>query len=62
MIKTVKKIRLEDMKDDYSWALSMTDDERIDLATKLTRDLWCAAHGGVYPKMDRTIVKLLKTA
>lgn len=62
MIKTVKVIRTGKCEDDYSWALSMTDDERIELATRLTRDLWCAAHGTTFPAMNRSLTRLLKTA
>ena len=60
MNKTLTIIRPGESHDDYSWALKLTDSERISLADKLLRDLWTAAHGQPYPLMDRTVVRLLK--
>ena len=57
MVKTVKVLRMQDAREDHAWALEMSDSEWVALATKLTRDLWCAAHGGTYPGMDRTFVQ-----
>ena len=56
MTKTVKAIRMEDEKDDYSWALALDDSERLEIATRLISDLWSAAHNGSsIPPMDRTV-------
>lgn len=56
MIKTVKVCRLEDEKEDRSWALALDDSERIALATNLVSDLWSAAHDdSPFPSMDRTV-------
>ena len=60
MNKTLTIIRPGESHDDYSWALKLTDSERISLADKLLRDLWSAAHGQPYPLMDRTVVRLLR--
>ena len=44
MIKTVKVCRMEDEKEDCSWALALDDSERIALATRLVeRSLVCGA-------------------
>ena len=56
MTKTVKANRLEDEKDDYSWAMSLDDSEHLEIATRLIRDLWSAAHNGSpFPPMDRSV-------
>lgn len=56
MIKTVKTFRMEDEKEDCSWALALDDSERLAVATRLVRDLWSAAHDGApFPSMDRSI-------
>lgn len=56
MIKTVKVCRMEDEKDDCSWALALGDSERLEIATKLVSDLWSVAHNGSpFPCMDRTV-------
>ena len=56
MIKTVKVCRMEDEKEDWSWALALDDSERIAIATRLVSDLWSAAHdGSPFPAMDRTV-------
>ena len=60
MNKTLTVIRPGESHDDYSWALKLTDSERIGLADKLLRDLWTAAHGQPYPLMDRTVVRLVR--
>lgn len=57
MVKTVKVMRMRDAREDNSWALKLSDAERIEIATRLTRDLWCAAHGGSFPTMNRQIVR-----
>ena len=54
MTKTVKAFRMEDEKEDYSWALALDDSERLEIATRLVSDLWSAAHdGSPFPSMDR---------
>lgn len=60
MIKTIKMFRDVLPVEDYSWALAMTDSERIACASRLTQDLWCASHGGNFPTMDRTIARFVK--
>ena len=60
MSKTLTVIRPGETHDDYSWALKLSDAERIDLADKLLRDLWVAAHGKPFPLMDRTAVRLVR--
>ena len=56
MTKTLKVFRMEDEKEDYSWALALDDSERLEIATRLVGDLWSAAHeGSPFPSMDRTI-------
>ncbi len=56
MVKTTKVVHRGEQVDDHSWALALSDSERIDLATKLTRDLWCTAHGGTFPALDRMVL------
>jgi len=60
MIKTIKVYKDVVPAEDYSWALAMTDSERLACASRLTQDLWSASHGGNVPTMDRTIVRLVK--
>ena len=60
MNKTLTVVRKGESHDDYSWALKLSDAERIGLADKLLRDLWTAAHGQSYPLMDRTVVRLVR--
>ena len=63
MIKTVKVCRLEDEKEDCSWALALDDSERIALATNLVIDLWSAAHdGSPFPSMNRSIYNYIAKA
>jgi hypothetical protein len=55
-LKTVKVCRMEDAKEDCSWALALDDSERIAIATNLVSDLWSMAHDGApFPSMDRTV-------
>ena len=58
MIKTIRRLRIGEVKEDYSWALALSDQERADLATSLTSDLWRTATGNVFPKMNRMSVNL----
>lgn len=63
MIKIVKVCRLEDEKEDCSWALALDDSERIALATNLVSDLWSAAHdGSPFPSMNRSIYNYIAKA
>ena len=56
MTKTFKVLRMEDEKEDYSWALVLDDSERLKIATRLVSDLWSAAHNGSpFPPMNRTV-------
>ena len=60
MTKTVKAFRMEDEKEDYSWALALGDSERLEIATRLVNDLWSAAHdGSPFPSMDRTVCRYI---
>lgn len=55
MIKTITVHRGGFPKEDYAWALALSDEERINVATKLVADLWAMAHdGGDFPRMRRT--------
>ncbi len=63
MTKTVRVLRMEDEKEDYSWALALDDSERLAVATKLIGDLWSAAHdGSSFPRMDRTVYSYIPVA
>ena len=56
MIKTIRSFRMEEEKEDCSWALALDDSERIAIATRLVSDLWSAAHEGApFPSMNRSI-------
>ena len=56
MTKTFRALRMEDEKEDFSWALALDDSERLEIATRLVSDLWSAAHdGSPFPRMDRTV-------
>ena len=56
----VRVIRLGEEKEDFSWALKLSDDERIGVADRLLRELWCTAHGRPFPQMDRKVVSLVR--
>ena len=53
MIKTIKVLRMEDAKEDFSWALAFSDEEKVNLATRLLHDLWQTSHSHLFPRMDR---------
>ena len=53
MRKTIKILRMEDAKEDYSWALAFSDEEKVNLATRLLHDLWQASQPQPFPRMDR---------
>lgn len=56
MKKTFRVLRMEDERDDYSWALALDDSERLEIATRLVSDLWSVAHNGSpFPPMNRTV-------
>lgn len=56
MTKTFRALRMEDERDDNSWALALGDSERLEIATRLVSDLWSVAHNGSpFPRMDRTV-------
>ena len=60
MINAVKAFRMQDEKEDYSWALALDDSERLEIATRLVSDLWSAAHdGSPFPPMDRTAYRYM---
>ena len=60
MTKTVKAFRMEDEKEDYSWALALDDSERLEIATRLVSNLWSAAHdGSPFPQMDRKVCRYI---
>ncbi|MBE6381517.1 MAG: hypothetical protein E7049_00700 [Lentisphaerae bacterium] len=63
MTKTFRALRMEDEKEDYSWALALDDSERLKIATKLVCDLWSAAHNGSpFPPMNRTVYSYIPVA
>ena len=63
MTKTIRALRMEDEKEDYSWALALDDSERLKIATRLVSDLWSAAHNGSpFPPMDRTVYSYITVA
>ncbi len=63
MTKTVRAFRMEDEKEDNSWALALDDSERLEIATRLVSDLWSAAHdGSPFPPMDRTVCNYMPVA
>lgn len=63
MTKTVRAFRMEDEKEDYSWALALDDSERLEIATRLVGDLWSAAHeGSPFPSMGRTTYNYVPVA
>jgi hypothetical protein len=63
MTKTVKAFRMEDEKEDYSWALALDDSERLEIATRLVSDLWSAAHdGSPFPPMDRKVYRYVQAS
>ena len=35
MTKTFRALRMEDEKEDFSWALALDDSERLEIATRL---------------------------
>ena len=60
MIKTIRTYRDVPPVEDYSWALRMSENERLNVAYKLVRDLWAVAHGGEpYPEMDRSVARFV---
>ena len=63
MTKTFRALRMEDEKEDFSWALALDDSERLEIATRLVSDLWSAAHdGSPFPPMDRTVYSYIPVA
>ena len=63
MIKTIRMYRGAPPEEDYSWALRMSDDERLNVASRLVRDLWTMAHDGEpYPEMDRSLARFVTPA
>ncbi len=62
MTKTLRVIRMEDEKEDYSWALALDASERLEIATRLIGDLWSAAHeDSPFPSMDRTTYNYIRS-
>ena len=59
MIKTIKICGSDSAKEDNSWALKFDYAQRLDIATKLVRDLWCASHGGQFPAMQRNLARFV---
>ena len=63
MTKTFRALRMEDEKEDFSWAQALDDSERLEIATRLVSDLWSAAHdGSPFPPMDRTVYSYIPVA
>ena len=60
MIKTIRKYRGAPSEEDYSWALRMSESERLNVAYRLVRNLWAMAHDGEpYPEMDRSTARFV---
>lgn len=60
MTKTIQVYRDSPPAEDYSWALAMDENERLEVAYRLVRDLWTAAHGGEpYPALDRSVARFV---
>ena len=58
-----RAFRMEDEKEDYSWAMRLDDSERLEIATRLVSDLWSAANNGSpFPSMDRTVYNYITVA
>lgn len=53
MTKTVRAFKVGEDREDYAWALKLSIDERLNLATKLLHDLWQASHDAAFPVMNR---------
>ena len=62
MTKTIKVLRMEDAKEDFSWALAFSDEEKVNLATRLLCDLWQTSHSQPFPRMDRQKVVYIQGA
>ena len=63
MTKTVRALRMEDEKEDYSWALALDDSERLAITSRLVNDLWSAAHdGSPFPRMNRTVCSYISNS
>ena len=63
MTKTFRALRMEDEKEDFSWALVLDDAERLEIATRLVSDLWSAAHNGSpFPPMYHTVYSYIPVA
>ena len=59
MNKTIKICRVDTVKEDNSWALKFDFAQRLEIATKLVRDLWCASHGEPFPEMQRNYARFV---
>ena len=60
MIKAIRKYRDAPPEEDYSWALRMSESERLNVAYRLVRNLWAMAHNGEpYPEMDRSTARFV---
>ena len=58
MQKAVRICRDGETSNDFRWALAYDENSRLDIATRLVKELWCAAKGGTFPRMDRQTVSL----
>ena len=59
MIKTIRICQGDAEKEDNSWALILDYAQRLELATKLVRDLWCASYDGPFPTMQRNYARFV---
>lgn len=59
MIKTIQICQGDAEKEDNSWALKLDYAQRLELATKLVRDLWCASYDGPFPTMQRNYARFV---
>ena len=62
MTKTIKVLRMEDAREDFSWALAFSDEEKVNLATRLLHELWQTSHSQPFPRMDRQKVAYIQGA
>lgn len=60
MDKRIKIVYPGDNNHDYDWALAYTEEERLDIASKLLEEAWEFSHNQTFPKLDRNVVKVVR--
>ncbi len=60
MDKSIRIVHPEDNKHDYDWALAYTEEERLDIASKLLEEAWEFSHNQAFPRLDRSVVKIVR--